>query len=55
MRCDSNCSNCETDDGEFLTVDVLKDIAVEHIEELAILPVEEKENNCNNQWRGLSL
>lgn len=46
MRCNSSCSNCETDDGEFLTVDVLKDIGVENNKELTDLPAIE-ENNCN--------
>lgn len=29
MRCSSNCSNCEPDEDEFLTVDVLKDISID--------------------------
>lgn len=45
MRCNSSCSNCETDDGEFLTVDVLEGIDVENDKELSNLPV--KENNYN--------
>lgn len=31
MRCGSNCSNCEPDDGEFLTVNVLKDISIDPV------------------------
>lgn len=46
MRCGSSCGNCETDDGEFMTVDVLKDIAVENnTEELTVSPTDNK--NCN--------
>lgn len=42
MICDSICSNCETDNGEFMTVDVLKDIAVENTEEFAVLLADSK-------------
>lgn len=45
MRCNSSCSNCETDKGEFRTMDVLEDIDIDHDKEVADLLV--KENNCN--------
>lgn len=45
MRCGSSCSNCETDDGEFMTLGVLKDIVVENIDELADLPSDDSNYN----------
>lgn len=33
MQC-TTCKNCETDEAEFLTVDVLKDVSIDPIEEL---------------------
>jgi len=34
MQCTSTCKNCETDEDEFLTVDVLKDVSIDPVEEL---------------------
>jgi len=34
MQCTSTCKNCETDEAEFLTVDVLKDVSIDPVEEL---------------------
>jgi len=33
MRCISTCNNCEQDEAEFLTVDVLKDVSIDPIDE----------------------
>lgn len=43
MRCSSNCSNCELDEDEFLTVDVLKDISIDPVIESTFQP----EETCN--------
>lgn len=34
IQCTSTCKNCETDEAEFLTVDVLKDVSIDPVEEL---------------------
>jgi hypothetical protein len=44
MRCGSNCSNCEPDEEEFLTVDILKDISIDAITEPISFQPEETGN-----------
>jgi hypothetical protein len=45
MRCGSSYSNCETDDGEFMTVGVHKGITVENTEELVVLSTDDNNSN----------
>lgn len=45
MKCNTNCNNCEPDDCEYFTVDVLNDISLESdlVESVTII----EENTCN--------
>lgn len=45
MEYGSSCSNGETDDSKFITVDAVKGITVEDNEELTVLSADG--NNCN--------
>lgn len=48
MKCTSTCSNCEPDDGEFLTLDVLKDVSIDQPEESITTTCVEEDSNSDS-------